>query len=59
METKLKKYFPMIQTKEEVMGKMRSFLRFFVYVVVAFFANVAVANGAYNCPTVQKYISCV
>ena len=41
------------------MGKMRSFLRFFVYVVVAFFANVAVANGAYNCPTVQKYISCV
>ena len=23
METKLKKYFPMIQTKEEVMGKIR------------------------------------
>ena len=39
------------------MGKLRSFLRFFVYFGVVFFANAAFAGG-YTCPTYKQYTSC-
>lgn len=39
------------------MGKLRSFLRFFVYFGVVFFANAAFAGG-YTCPTHKQYTSC-
>lgn len=39
------------------MGKLRSFLCFFVYFGVAFFANAAFAGG-YTCPTYRQYTSC-
>lgn len=39
------------------MGKLRSFLRFFVCFGVAFFANAAFAGG-YTCPTYRQYTSC-
>lgn len=39
------------------MGKLRSFLRFFVCCSLAFLTNVAVA-GSYSCPTYKQYTSC-
>lgn len=39
------------------MGKLRSFLRFFVCCSLAFLTNVAVA-GSYSCPTYKVYTTC-
>ena len=39
------------------MGKLRSFLRFFVYLGVAFFANAAFAGG-YTCLANRQYTGC-
>lgn len=39
------------------MGKLRSFLRFFVCCSIAFLTNVAVA-GSYSCPTYKVYTTC-
>ena len=39
------------------MGKLRSFLRFFVCCGIAFLTNVAVA-GSYSCPTYKVYTTC-